>query len=238
LGYGLRRAAWVTACSQFTLDDAERRFKRPLRGTSVIYNGIAPEEPRDPDVALPRRYVAALGRAVNNKGFDLLIDAFAAVSLSAPDLSLVIAGDGASLDSLRDQVRILSLEQRVHFTGALDRGGVVTLLSNAEVIVMPSRIEPFGIVVLEAWRAGCPVIASNRGGAPEYVADNIDGILVDPLDSVALSGALLRLLESPVERDRLSKAGLRAVCNFQWERIADRYEELLCRIGGAVPAAE
>ena len=67
-------------------------------------------------------------------------------------------------------------------------------MAGARVFVMPSRLEPFGIVVLEGWRAGTAVVATNRGGPPEFVRDGEDGLLVDPFDTAAVAEVLGRLL--------------------------------------------
>jgi glycosyltransferase involved in cell wall biosynthesis len=91
---------------------------------------------------------------------------------------------------------------------------------------MPSRLEPFGIVILEAWRAGAPVVATNRGGPPEFVRDGNDGVLVDPFDTTAFAGVLESLLLDPDRRRRISDAGYLRVRSFGWVEIAERYREV------------
>jgi glycogen synthase len=96
--------------------------------------------------------------------------------------------------------------------------------------VMPSRIEPFGIVALEAMKAGCPVIVTSRGGASEVVRDGQDGIVVDPFDSRALSGAIERVLGDAALRSRLIDSGRDRVAEFAWDRITERYLDAYRRV--------
>jgi glycogen synthase len=196
----------------------------------VIPNGVdASGDPPAIALELPfDRFVLGLGRVVGKKGFDLLIKAFARLERHQ-DLGLVIGGDGPAMGKLRDAVSALGLDGRVAFPGTLSRGQVVWALSNAAVLVMPSRVEPFGIVALEGLAAGCPVIVTSRGGAPEVVRDGQDGLVVDPFDLEALSGAIGRVLGDAALRNRLVDSGRVRVGDFAWDRITDRYLEVYRR---------
>jgi glycogen synthase len=231
---GFRRAAVVTACSAFTLADSESRFGLQRGRGRVIFNGVESDPQPDPDDRavsdavrrlgnLPDGYVLGLGRAVDKKGFDLLIRAFALVADRHPAVVLAIGGDGPALDSLRQLVEQLGIQERVKLLGRLSRPDVAEAMAHAKVFVMPSRLEPFGIVVLEGWRAGRPVIASARGGPPEYVTDSKDGLLVDPFDTSDLAKALNRLLSDATLRKSLGEAGHYRVREFSWEEIASAY---------------
>jgi glycogen(starch) synthase len=241
---GLRRASAVTGCSAFTLADAEERFGlEPGRG-QVIFNGVALEDrehdgsapappvlaARDPD----RPYIFALGRIVEKKGFDLLLAAYAAIDDRCRTADLVIAGTGAGLDGLRRLTAELGLDGQVHFVGRLDRKQVAQAMGGAALFVMPSRLEPFGIVILEAWRAGVAVLASSRGGAPEFVRDGQDGVLVDPFDTRGFSRALEHLLAEPEGRGAIAEAGHARVGEFAWPRIADEYRTIYSSVSPPV----
>jgi glycosyltransferase involved in cell wall biosynthesis len=242
LRLAMRRAAAVTACSAFTLADAERRFGLEEGRGQVIYNGVSLKDGGHPtadqdagsdrDIShvltghAGRPYVLALGRVVEKKGFDLLLDAFARLDPERHPVDLVIAGSGGALDGLRQKVADLGTESRVHLVGRLDRQTVTEAMAGATLFVMPSRLEPFGIVILEAWRAGVAVVASNRGGAPEFVNDGEDGVLVDPFDTPALTAALDRLLADPSERTRIAAAGRARVVDFAWPGIAAAYSSV------------
>jgi glycogen(starch) synthase len=245
LRFGLRRAAQVSACSAFTLRDAEQRFGlRPGRG-SVIFNGVVLDAagdgaddragaagetgPAAGPLADLGRYVVALGRVVPKKGFDLLLRGFAQVAADHPDVTLAIGGDGSQLAELRLLATDLKLEDRVRFLGRLSREQVAATMAGAELFVMPSRLEPFGIVLLEAWRAGRPVIATSIGGPPEFVDEGRTGLLVDPFDTAALARALDRLLGDQALRAAMGAAARERVQDFGWPAIAERYRELYRR---------
>ncbi len=228
---GIRAAAAVTACSAFALADAEHRFGLAAGRGTVVPNGVSLADVAAASGDLPgpvaalqgRPYVLALGRVVEKKGFDLLLDGYAAMDPGLRSADLVIGGSGPALEALEARSEDSGIAGRVHFTGRLTREQVASTMAGATVFVMPSRLEPFGIVVLEAWRAGVAVVASNRGGAPEFVDDGVNGLLVDPFDAVAMARALERLLSDPDERRALAAAGRRRVEAFDWPVVADRY---------------
>ena len=227
LRWGLRTATAVTACSQFTLDDAVRHFGADPSKSRVIFNGVglAEDAEREP-LDLPFDVFAlAIGRVVRKKGFDLLLDAFAQLADLPARTGLVIGGDGPELDALKAQAVRLGLSDRVVFVGRLQRPQVAWAMAQARCFVMPSRLEPFGIVVLEAWRAGTAVIASSVGGAPEFVTDGVTGLVVDPNDSRALADALARLLRDAGLATSLGSGGLARVPSFDWAAIAPAYVE-------------
>lgn len=227
LRLGLRRAASVTACSAFTLRDAVTRFGLDAAKSEVIFNGVDLEEIDSAEGEVPfDRYVLGLGRIVPKKGFDLLLEAFAGVSDLHPDVGLVIAGEGTERDRLQSRALELGLAERVLLPGRLNRHDVVSVMRGAEVFVMPSRVEPFGIVALEAWRAGVPIIVSSRGGAREFVEDGVSGLVVDPLDPTSLQAAIDSLLASKMLSSGLAAAGCTEVRRFEWARISDQYDAL------------
>lgn len=238
LRLGLRRAAAVTGCSQFVLDDATARFGLPPGAGEAIFNGVELSENDFRAVELPfERSVVCLGRLVEKKGFDLLLRAFPAVSRDHPGVGLVIAGSGPYGARLEEQAHHLGVAPLVHFTGSLDRGQVNGLLRRAEVFVMPSRVEPFGIVVLEAWRAGCPVVATSIGGAAEFVRTGHDAMVCDPTDTTGLAAVVSTLLEDPSLRARLAANGNRRVPEFDWSVMAGRYRDVYERVSGRAGAA-
>jgi glycogen(starch) synthase len=227
---GIRASAAVTACSAFTLDDAIARFGlAPGRGT-VIFNGVSlePSATVAPPVALPSPlgdvpYVLALGRVVAKKGFDLLLAGYAAMDPGLRTADLVIGGTGVALEGLAAQAEESGIADRVHFVGRLSREQVAAAMSGARAFVMPSRLEPFGIVVLEGWRAGTAVVATDHGGPPEFVHDGEDGLLVDPFDTRAVAAVLGRVLSDDGLRDAIAAAGRSRVEGFAWSRIAEEY---------------
>lgn len=230
----LRDASAMTGCSTMVLDDLSRRFGLHRDGI-VVPNGVDLEEADRLDVASPGRdplappTVFAVGRMVRVKGFDLLLHAFAAAALPA-GTRLVLGGDGPELAALRTLADDLGVGGRVEFPGRLDRRQVLAGMASADVVVVPSRVEAFGIVVLEAWRSGTALVATNHGGPSDLVTSEKNGLLVDPTDTEALSEALVRLLADDQLRQRLGSNGLRTVQDFTWGRTVDAYEPLYATV--------
>jgi glycogen(starch) synthase len=231
---GLRTASAVTACSAFTLDDAVTRFGLPPGRGTVIPNGVALDGTGDAGSTVEgtlarlhdRPYVLALGRVVEKKGFDLLLAGYAAMDPAERTADLVIGGSGPALERLEAQAEESGIADRVHFVGRLSREQVAGAMAAAAVFVMPSRLEPFGIVALEGWRAGTAVIATSRGGAPEFIEDGRDGLLVDPFDTAAFARVLGRVLSDQGLRQSIAAAGRLRVDEFAWPVVADRYREV------------
>jgi glycosyltransferase involved in cell wall biosynthesis len=234
LRLGMRRASEVTGCSAFVLRDAERRFGLDTRKASVIFNGVEDGTSRTAPLNLPyQRYVLGLGRVVPKKGFDLLVDAFARIAPHEPDVALVIGGDGIERETLRQRAHELDLADRVYFTGGLCRDEVAAAMQKADVLVMPSRVEPFGMVILEAWSAGVPVVVTPHGGPTEFVEDRVSGLMADPFDTVALADAIGELLRDGELRRKLVIGGKASIGRFTWPQIAAEYEEIYKRVAAA-----
>ena len=228
LRIALRLADAVTGCSRFVLDDAERRFGLPRGRGRVIPNGVDFKEdvrPRPLNLRFAR-FVLTVGRVVDKKGFDLMLEAFAKITREHPDVGLVIGGDGPALAELVRRANEAGLAEKVCFPGVLSRSEIAWAMRTAEAFVLPSRVEPFGIVVLEALRAGCPVVVSGRGGAREIVRDGIDGLVVDPCQTDALSRSVARLLTDKELAQRLSKSGRARAAAFNWRAVAACYRAL------------
>lgn len=220
----LARAVAVTAPSRFVIDDLRRSFG--LVGGTVVPNGVEPASAEAGSTPpLRGRYLLAVGRLGYMKGFDLLVDAFAGADLDR-DLRLAIVGDGPEHDRLVESIARRGVADRVDLVGRLDAAGVARAMSGAVAVVVPSRMEAFGIVALEAWRSGAPLVMTDRGGASEFVRDGIDGLLVDPEDSAALRHALSRITSDGRLRTALAAAGRERVPEFTWERVARAYEDL------------
>ncbi len=225
LRVGLWQARMVTGCSRFTLDDAVRRFGLAGGKARVIFNGVDLEEVAVAKAKAPfDRFVLALGRVEHRKGFDLLVQAWSGIADRHRDVGLVVGGTGPELPHLRSLVAERRLENRVHFAGQMTRPEVGAMMNAADVFVLPSRVEAFGIVALEAWRARTPVIVTANGGATEFVRDGLTGVVVDPTDTVSLGNAIDRLLSDVDLGRRLAGAAALRLGEFGWDAIRRRYE--------------
>jgi glycogen synthase len=232
----LTTADAITACSRQTLNEAEEFFGKPfgLRA-QVIYNGV---RLADFSNARPynhgRPYVFAIGRHVVQKGFDVLLEAFAqTVQRGQLTHDLLLAGDGADHETLKKLANQLNLGARVKFLGSVDRPVVAQLFSGCEFFVLPSRHEPMGIVNLEAMAAGKAVIASNVGGVSELVRDGVTGRLIPGADVAALAGAMQELILEPRMSEQMGRAGREHALRFDWSRITDEYLSVYERNSGA-----
>jgi len=167
----------------------------------------------------------ALGRLHPNKAFDVLLDALAL----APGIDLWIAGDGDLLGALRNQARRLGLDGRVRLLGWQD--DVWPLFDTADFLVCPSRLEPLGNVVIEAWAAGVPVVATMSDGPKTLISSEADGLLVPVDDAPALAAAMTRLAGDTVLRASLAEGGRKAYeADFTEAAVVARYRDLFARV--------
>lgn len=147
--------------------------------------------------------VARLGAGEREKHVDKLIRALPLV----PGARLLVIGDGPLRAELRALARDLGVAARVDLPGAVDAAALARAYADARIFALPSSKEGFGIVYLEAWAHGLPVIGSRFGAAGEVIADGVDGFTVDPADVPALAERLQRLLADPAQAARMGAAG-------------------------------
>jgi glycosyltransferase involved in cell wall biosynthesis len=193
----------------------------------VIPNPV--DLPSPPPRAGEGRTLVAVGRLVDQKGFDLLLPAFARIAGVHPDWNLVIWGEGsgrAELEALRDR---LGLADRVRMPGLTRHPG--EWVEDAALFVLSSRFESFGNVVTEAMAAGLPVVVTDCPWGPgEIVRHGVDGWLVPPEDVDALAGGLDRLIGDPTLRARLAAAAKRNVRRFARDNVMAMWDDLVTGI--------
>ena len=226
----LENAHAITGCSGQTVAEAQEFFGQPFgQRARTLYNGIRLADFQN--VAPhphPRPYILGIGRHVPQKGFDVLLRAYAQMrsEVSTPQMpDLLLAGDGVLHEELKKLSQKLKLDGQVHFVGRVDRAGAVALFKGSDFFVLPSRHEPMGIVNLEAMAAGKPVVASRVGGVPELVQEGENGLLVPPDDVGALAGALGKLVSDTGLRQKLGECGAQRVRRYDWDAIAAQYLE-------------
>lgn len=140
---------------------------------------------------------------------------------AVPDAQLVIVGTAAPAE-----------EAGVTVTGILPPGEVAAQFRKASLFCLPSRLEPFGIVVAEAMHHGLPVVAARVGDIPSMVDDGVNGILVPPRSPEALAGALVRMLTDPDASARFAREGLRRAERYTWDGVAGRMARHFPRAAG------
>lgn len=227
----VRRADEIVLCSE----QLQRRFVEtfPCSGpTRVIVNGVDPEAvlrqaAAGNAVGLPSRFVLALATIERKKGLDVLVDAFAAVAQRHPDLSLVLAGRVAEPDflaALNERCAGLPCAARITVLTGLVHADAMAALAKAALMVLPSREEPFGIVVLEAGVLGVPVIATQACGVAQLLVDGQEFIAVPTDDVAALAAAIDRVVAGRVAVPSMARAlAERVRRDFTWDQIVLNY---------------
>ncbi|GAA2899712.1 glycosyltransferase family 4 protein [Microbacterium esteraromaticum] len=220
-------AAAVTAPSRFALDDLKAHHGLDSAG-EIVANGVDLDVVPDALPVSDQPYLYAVGRLGLPKGFDLLIDAYARSGLSR--IPLIIGGEGPERDALQRRIDEAGLDERVRLIGRQSPQQVATGMAGALAVIVPSRFESFGIVALEAWRAGTALIMTSRGGAVDFVRHEQNGLLVDPTDVDELAAALIRIVSDDELRVTIARAGHEDVDAFTWARAAEAYERIYDRL--------
>jgi len=171
-------------------------------------NGVKGELRRLYPELRSKRVALFLSRIDRKKGLDLLIPAFAGVLREIPDAALVVAGDGdaALTETLRQNCRSLGIEKSVHWPGFLSGSAKAAALADADVFVLPSYSENFGIAVIEAMALGVPVVLTDQVGVCREVAASNAGLVTRP-EVGPLQGALVRLLSDDAGRAAIGRNG-------------------------------
>ena len=186
---------------------------------------------------VPRRtegVIKTLGRFVPKKGFDVLLRAAAQSAGQGATFRLEIGGDGPERKALQSLAGRLGIADRVRFCGWVD--DVAAFLADADLFVLPSRIEPFGIVVLEAMACGVPIVATRVSG-PLEILDESTALLVPSDDPAAMAAAVTSTFEAPDAAAERARAALRSFAETYAEpAVMERYlalcERLLAPAGG------
>jgi phosphatidylinositol alpha-mannosyltransferase len=181
-----------------------------------------------PEGLPPGRRILWVGRLDPQKGFGVMVDAFAQLARDLEEVSLLVAGEG------RDRVALRSLPRqarnRVVPLGAVAHDELPRYHAAATVFCSPAvGQESFGVTLVEAMAAGVPVVATDIPGYREVVRDGVDGLLVRPNDPEALAGAIRRVLSEPELAPRLSAAGRARAPDFAWDAVVPRLEAVYGR---------
>ena len=230
----LRGAAHVFTPSAYLRELALAWGVRPDR-VSVLPNP-APSIPPLPDRDQLRRgfgmngaTLAFAGRLTAQKSLRRALEAVAATE----DVELVIAGEGPDREALEQHARALGITDRVHFLGAQPRERVVELFRAADATILSSSWENFPHTVVEALAVGTPVLAMEAGGVAEIVHDGVNGLLVAPGDTAALSEAVQRYFREDRLREQLRGGAAGSVAVYAQERVFGELESTLVRVAGA-----
>ena len=178
--------------------------------------------------------IARMSSYDREKGIDCVIAALEYVRAYAPDVTYTVIGDGDDRPRLEQLAVQRGVATHVRFAGRIPDDQLHAYLSGADVFVLPSRKEGFGIVFLEAMHYGKPVIAGAHGGSPEVVIDGETGLLVRNGDIAELALAIVALLQDVPKRDALGDAGKRRVdVTYAYRSFSDAITQMLDELLGA-----
>jgi glycogen(starch) synthase len=245
----IRRADHVITCSEFMEGHVRAVFGvRPPRVTAIP-NGIDPrdlEPAGDLDLDVLRaqfarredRLVLMVGRLVYEKGFHLALDALAPVVRRLGNVRFVVAGTGTAEAELKRQARRLRLSRHGTFLGWVGDDRLHALYRIAQVCIVPSIYEPFGIVALEAMASGCLCVVADTGGLREVVpADGTAGLRFPARDAGALRKTLERVLTDDSARAQQVAEARAHVLRFDWAEVARRTHGVYSSLVASVSAA-
>ena len=233
-------ASRVIVTSESMRREVVEHFRLPPGKVHKIPNGVDVEKFnlefdresfRSRYVSSGERIVLFVGRLTPQKGVEYLIKALPMILQSHPEVKLVIVGDGWMSDDLKSLARSTGRPEKIYFTGFLPEQDLIKTLLSADVLVIPSVYEPFGIVALEGMAAGIPVVASNVDGLSEVVHHGRNGVLTYPADPKSIAWGVDRILSDRDYAKRLVENAKREVFRkYSWDAIAREtikvYEEV------------
>jgi glycosyltransferase involved in cell wall biosynthesis len=227
---GCHQADVVISVSSFLAEELQRFYGVPHHKIHIVPNGVAFHHfdgYLDPKPVKERYGIAPLdptifapGRMVAQKGMDLLVEAVPQVLGYFPEAKFIISGTGPDRDRIGHRIQELGIGHAVRFPETLPRREYADVMRASDIVALPSRNEPFGIVALEAWSAGKPVVATTAGGTREFIWHDVNGFLVDA-NPGGLAHGIGSLLADHDHCRALGRNGRVAVEDrFNWNTVA------------------
>lgn len=233
---GARKASKIITISNQVDREVEELYGIPKESRSLIFNGFDNEifypMKRDRFQVLSKYYiheepeyiVTFVGKLAHFKGVDVLLRAAKIYERELKSVITFIIGNGDQYQNLLDIKTELELKH-IHFLGHRSQGSIAELLSIADVSTVPSRVEPFGLVAIEALACGTPVVATNQGGLPDFIDSRV-GSLVPVEDDIALAEAIIREVTNPNKSEKSKFAARYSHEGFSWDRVAREVENI------------
>ena len=231
----------VIVCSESMKDEICNHFNIPEKKVDVIPNAIdATKYQTSADKgAVRQRYgvgwgeklVLCVGRLVPQKGVEYFIRAIPSIARRFPEAKYVIVGEGWSRDLLEAEARASGHSDKIKFTGFASDQDVIDLMTSADVLVVPSIYEPFGIVALEGMATGVPVVASNVGGLAEVIDHDRTGLFVYPRSPESIAWGIGKILSDPDHAQWLTKNAKEKLHKaYSWEAVAMKTVEVYRKV--------
>jgi N-acetyl-alpha-D-glucosaminyl L-malate synthase BshA len=232
--FSIEQSDGVTAVSAYLKDETIRAFGSGNGDIRVIPNFVnletyKPAEPPGCTGVAPEghKVLVHISNFREVKRVRDVIRIFSRVHSAMP-ATLLMVGDGPDREDAEREARDLGVERDVRFVGRLDE--VATLLQAADLFLLPSQSESFGLAALEAMASGAPVVATRAGGLPEVIKDGVSGIL-EPVGSVeAMARRAVELLRDPARHQQMRAAAIAAAREFDEDRIVPMYEALYAEL--------
>lgn len=229
----LRRISYPFANSIVVVNEYARNYfpQRIRKKTVMIPNPVMPPaEVTSEDIILAEPSIVAMGSFDHQKGFDMLLQAFAKISERFPDWSLTILGDGKlrpALESLRDE---LGLNSKVYMPGIVNNP--YDYLSRTDIFVLSSRYEGFPNALCEAMASGAAVISFDcKTGPAQIINDGVDGILVPHEDVDALAAAMTNIMGDEIKRNSLKAAAPEIINKFSIDKVMNMWADVISKSG-------
>jgi glycogen(starch) synthase len=236
------RADRVVTCSAYMREHVADIYALEEERIAVVPNGIDPselvpvadlDELRARFAAVDERLVLLVGRLVYEKGFQLALQALPGLIERVGNVRFIVAGSGTHEAELRNQAHELGLDPHGTFLGWIGDDVLHSLYRIADLTVVPSIYEPFGLVALEAMASDCPCLVADTGGLREVVPNEDVGLRFRSRDPASLAAMAERVLTDPELRDRLVAEASEHVLTFDWADVARQVEDLYL---GVAPA--
>lgn len=233
---GANGAAKIITISRQVHNDTLELYKIPEEKLKLNPNGFDDDMFRPKNInrkevfkkfgidTAPGKLVSFVGKFTDFKGIDILIKAARKVTDEIPGVVFALAGDGQLMAEMKQLTAELKLNN-VYFLGHQTQEDVASLYSAADVSVVPSRIEPFGLVAIEALGCGTPVVATNAGGLPDFVNNEV-GQLIEMEDVEALANAIIEELKNNTKLTKGKYAREYAVENYSWKKTLQNVIEI------------
>lgn len=231
----------VIVNSTHMLYELQNQFALPMDKIRVIPNGINPENfdfefdaksARGQYAAEWDKIVLFVGRMVQEKGVQILLNTVPMILSQSPGTRFLLVGTGYFLDDLKRQAEHMGIDRDVKFLGFVSDADLLRLYKIADIVVIPSLYEPFGIVALEGMAAKVPVVTSDAGGLTDFVEHGANGITTYAGNTHSLAWGILQLLRDPELADRIRVEAYDRVSKiYNWKVIARQtaqlYEDVL-----------
>lgn len=213
----------IVCVSNWVKREVEKRFPEFKDRLKLIYNGLSLPDIAPAPLPFSPPTVLLLGRLAPEKGFDTAVEAFILLKKRGSDAQMIIAGGGRERPALE---RLAGNLGSVRFTGILPQEQLFPTFNQATLVVVPSLLESFGLVILESMQMGRPVIASAVQGVPEVISDGETGLLVPVRNPLALCEAIQKLLAQPEMAIQMGLKGYERARRFTIGQNVIQYENV------------